>query len=101
MTVPQKIVFSPIPSATTATNSSPKTEFVANVARGTARKRRTEPAPRVVTATYAVTTGQDVLGHVLEIAGGEYEARTPAGELVGTYAARLEASRALPSQVSP
>jgi hypothetical protein len=58
-----------------------------------ARDRRgpsPRPAPR-----FAVTDGRETVGHVVEVAGG-YEARTAAGELVGTYPTRADAAGAIP-----
>jgi hypothetical protein len=58
---------------------------------------RRPPSPQAA-PRFAVTDGRETVGHVVEIAGG-YEARTAAGELVGTYATPLDAARALPLPV--
>jgi hypothetical protein len=73
---------------------------VANVASVASRIPKTTRASRhprpQAGALLAVTDGRQTVGYVIE-AGDHFEARTLAGELVGTYPTLAGASRSFPS----
>ncbi len=66
--------------------------FPNKIANPSLAKRRTRPS-----STVAVFDGQVHVGDVVERAdGGDFNAFTSTGELIGTFSTRIEASRAIP-----
>lgn len=48
-----------------------------------------------IIARRSVYAGREFLGYVLETSDGSHQAVSPAGELIGSFRTRMEASRAL------
>jgi hypothetical protein len=110
MIEPSKIRIGVCDIATSATKPSGKgrgrsskeaaTQNVANVASVASPIPKTTRAARhprpQAGALFAVTDGRQTVGYVIE-AGDHFEARTLAGELVGTYPTLAGASRSFPS----